>query len=66
MKGFRYKDTLINETGIPKHLANELIELFKIYWKNLKHFEFEYVFENIDVILRRSYIWDVKEIQKIK
>ncbi|WP_071120812.1 hypothetical protein [Romboutsia timonensis] len=66
MKGFRYKDTLINETGIPKHLANELIELFKLYWKNLKHFEFEYVFENIDVILRRSYIWDTKELEKIK
>ena len=65
MKGFRYKDTLINETGIPKHLANDLIELFKIYWKNLRHFEFEYVFENIDKILNKNYIWDVKEVQKL-
>ena len=36
MKGFRYKDTLINETGIPKYLANDILDLFKIYWKNLR------------------------------
>ena len=66
MKGFRYKDTLINETGIPKHLANDLIELFKIYWKNLRHFEFEYVFENIDKIINKNYIWNVKEVEKLK
>lgn len=66
MKGFRYKDTLINETGIPKHLANDLIDLFKIYWKNLRQFDFEYVFENINTIMSRNYIWDVKEIETLK
>ncbi|WP_042273438.1 hypothetical protein [Faecalimicrobium dakarense] len=66
MKGFRYKDTLINETGIPKYLANNLIELFKVYWKNLRQFEFDYVYENIDIILKRNYIWDTKEVDALK
>lgn len=66
MKGFRYKDTLINETGIPKYLANEILDLFKIYWKNLRQFEFKYVYENIDKILNRMYIWDIKEIERLQ
>lgn len=66
MKGFRYKDTLINETGIPKYLANDILDLFKIYWKNLRQFEFKYVYENIDRILNRRYIWDIKEISRLQ
>lgn len=66
MKGFRYKDTLINETGIPKYLANDLISLFKVYWKNLRQFEFQYVYENIDTILSKNYIWDIKEAKLLK
>ncbi len=66
MKGFRYKDTLINETGIPKYLANDILDLFKIYWKNLRQFEFKYIYENIDKILNRRYIWDIKEIERLQ
>ncbi len=66
MKGFRYKDTLINETGIPKYLANDLIDLFKVYWKNLRQFDFQYVYENIDQILAKNYIWDVKEVNILR
>ena len=66
MKGFKYKDTLIYETGIPKYLANEILDLFKIYWKNLRQFEFDYVYENIDKILEKKYIWDIREVNLLK
>lgn len=66
MKGFRYKDTLINETGIPKYLANEILDLFKIYWRNLRQFEFEYVYENIDKVLEKRYIYDIREVDTLR
>lgn len=68
MKGFRYKDTLINETGIPKYLANEIIDLFKLYWKYLRKFNFDYVYENINKILEKNHIWKIKqnEIDRLK
>ena len=66
MKGFKYKDTLINETGIPKCLANDLIELFKVYWKNLRQLEFDYVYENIDKVIKDNYIWDIKEVNILR
>lgn len=66
MKGFRYKDTLINETGVPKYLANEMLNLFKIYWKYLRQFEFDYMYENLDKVLGKIYIRDINDIDILR
>lgn len=66
MKGFRYNDTLMNEIGIPKYLANEILDISKIYWNNLRQFDFEYVYEKIDKILGENYIWDIREVNILK
>lgn len=66
MKGFKYKDTLINETGIPKCLANDLIELFKVYWKNLRQLEFDYVYDNIEKVIKANYIWNINEVNTLR
>lgn len=33
----RYKEVLINETGIPKNLDRKIINFFKIYWRYFKN-----------------------------